>query len=124
MKIYTILIVDDNSQNLDILNKILRARDYTVRISKSGSHALKSIKALPPDLVLLDINMPLMSGYEVCEQIKRDELTGHIPVIFLTADLTAEVKAAGREVGGEGFLCKPFKEEELYSVVESALISR
>lgn len=118
MKGFTILIVDDNRQNLDVLEQILKLKEFAVRMSRSGTHALKSINALLPDLVLLDVNMPGMNGYEVCEQLKHSEKTRHVPVLFLTADYTEQVRAEGKQAGGDGFLEKPFKAGDIYAAIE------
>lgn len=80
-----ILVVDDNLQNLKLLIAILDKRDYLARPVNSGALALRVVQAAPPDLVLLDINMPEMDGYEVCEKLKEDPRTRDIPVIFLSA---------------------------------------
>ena len=79
----SILLVDDNPNNLKLLAEILTENGFQVRASNSGRYALKSIKLYPPDLILLDIRMPEMDGYEVCRQLKADPLFANIPVIFI-----------------------------------------
>ena len=81
----SILIVDDTAANLQVLAGMLKDRGYKVRPVPSGRLALLAARRDPPDLILLDINMPEMNGYEVCEQLKADELLGKIPVIFISA---------------------------------------
>src|SRR3989338_10305144 len=106
----TLLVVDDTPENIDVLRGILGA-DYTVKIATSGQLALKIIAAQPPDLILLDIMMPGMDGYEVCRQIKGNEATRHIPVIFVTALGEIKDEALGFELGaaeiGRAHVCTP-----------------
>src|SRR3990167_4928112 len=102
----TLLVVDDTPENIDVLRGILGA-DYTVKIATSGQLALKIIAAQPPDLILLDIMMPGMDGYEVCRQIKGNEATRHIPVIFVTALGEIKDEALGFELGAADYIVKP-----------------
>ena len=82
-----ILIVDDTPENLRLLMKILEEQGYEVRPASDGSHALSTAHTEPPDLILLDIRMPQMDGYEVCERLKADPRTCDIPVIFISQNL-------------------------------------
>ena len=102
----TLLIVDDTPENIDVLRGILGA-DYTVKIANSGQLAMKIVAAQPPDLILLDVMMPGMDGYEVCRQIKANEATRHIPVIFVTALGEAEDETLGFELGAADYIVKP-----------------
>ena len=102
----SVLVVDDMTDNIDILRGILKSY-YDVRIAKSGAMALKSIESKIPDLVLLDIMMPGMNGYEVCREIKRNPETAHVPVIFITAMTSVEDERKGFEVGAVDFITKP-----------------
>lgn len=102
----TLLVVDDTPENIDVLRGILGA-DYTVKIATSGQLALKIVAAQPPDLILLDIMMPGMDGYEVCRQIKGNEATRHIPVIFVTALGEIKDEALGFELGAADYIVKP-----------------
>ena len=102
----TLLIVDDTPENIDVLHGILGA-DYTIKIANSGQVALKIAAAQPPDLILLDVMMPGMDGYEVCRQIKANEATRHIPVIFVTALGETEDETLGFELGAEDYIIKP-----------------
>src|SRR5919199_3703850 len=90
-----ILIVDDNPDNLRLLAKILESQGYIVRKSLTGRMALQGVQRDPPDLILLDITMPDMDGYQVCQQLKANEKTAHIPIIFISAldQVTAKVQA-------------------------------
>ncbi len=117
----SILIVDDTPANLQVLAGMLKDRGYKVRPVPSGKLALLAAKREPPDLILLDINMPEMNGYEVCEHLKGDELLAGIPVIFISAltDQLDKVKAFA--TGGLDYITKPFQMEELHARVETHL---
>jgi diguanylate cyclase (GGDEF)-like protein len=108
-----ILVVDDNLDNLRVLSASLVERGYQVRCVKNGAMALVTAQKSPPNLILLDINMPEMNGYEVCQQLKSDDRTRDIPVIFLSAldDVLDKVKAF--QVGGVDYITKPFQIEEI-----------
>ncbi|MBE9092941.1 response regulator [Tychonema sp. LEGE 07203] len=116
-----ILVVDDTPANLRLLAGILNGNGYKVRPVPSGELALSAAKGMPPDLILLDIMMPEMNGYEVCEKIKADERTRDIPVIFISAinDVLDKVKAFA--VGGVDYITKPFQMEEVLVRVETHL---
>ena len=114
-----ILAVDDAPENLDIVKNLL-ASQYTVKAAINGPMALKIASKQPPDLVLLDIQMPGMNGYEVCRQLKADPTTAAIPVIFLTgeSDVAANIDAAG----GDGYAAKPIDPEVLLPMIEKHLV--
>ncbi|MBI9047262.1 MAG: EAL domain-containing protein [Anaerolineaceae bacterium] len=116
-----ILIVDDNPANLNILSQILEQEGYTIRAVRNGTMVMNSIKAEPPDLILLDIIMPEINGFEVCKQIKLDQNTADIPIIFISAldDLTNKVYAF--QVGGLDYITKPFQVEEVLARVRTHL---
>ena len=116
-----ILVVDDTPANLRLLAGILNGKGYKVRPVPNGELALSAARGMPPDLILLDIMMPEMNGYEVCEKIKADERTRDIPVIFISAinDVLDKVKAF--EVGGVDYITKPFQMEEVLVRVETHL---
>ncbi len=101
-----ILVVDDTPENIDVLCGILGA-DYTIKIANSGQLALKIAAAQLPDLILLDIMMPVMDGYEVCRQLKADPLARAIPVIFITARAETEDEVQGLALGAVDYLTKP-----------------
>ena len=101
-----ILAVDDTPENLDTVKSIL-VPDYIVKAAINGMVALKIAGRKPPDLILLDIMMPGMDGYEVCRQLKSDSSTAHIPVIFLSGDQDSSSKAKGLELGAADFVTKP-----------------
>lgn len=104
----TILVVDDTPENIDILNGLLQ-KDYKIKVAVNGKIALKICQSpAPPDIVLLDIMMPEMDGYEVCSKLKESEKTKNIPVIFLTAKDQAEDEAKGFSLGAVDYIKKPF----------------
>src|ERR1035437_6404886 len=116
-----ILMVDDTPANLLLLEKMLMERGYKARPVLSGKLALLAARTEPPDLILLDIAMPEMNGYEVCEQLKADAALKDIPVIFISAlnETIDKVKAFG--VGGVDYVTKPFQFEEVYARVQTHL---
>jgi len=106
----TILVVDDTIENLDILRGILAA-DYQLLVANSGQKALDIISGKRPDLILLDIMMPEMDGYEVCKRVKNDLATKHIPIIFVTAKDEVEDEKEGFELGAVDYITKPVNPE-------------
>ncbi|MEN9204281.1 MAG: response regulator [Thermostichales cyanobacterium BF4_bins_65] len=114
-----VLLVDDTPDNLRLLSSILSDQGYKVRSVIRGSMALTAVQASPPELILLDITMPEMSGYEVCQRLKQDPKTADIPVIFISAldDVLDKVKAF--RVGGVDYISKPFQLEEVLARVET-----
>jgi sigma-B regulation protein RsbU (phosphoserine phosphatase) len=119
-----ILIVDDTPANLRLLAQMLSERGFIVRAVTSGARALESLHVTPPDLILLDIRMPEMDGYEVCERIKKDAQTSDIPIIFISALNEIEDKVKGFNVGGVDYITKPFQFEEVLARVETHLSLR
>lgn len=117
----SVLMVDDTPANLELLSGMLKGRGYKVRAAVSGALALQAVRNDPPDLILLDISMPEMNGYEVCAQLKADEKLKDIPVIFLSAlsETIDKVKAFG--AGGVDYITKPFQFEEVEARVETHL---
>lgn len=116
-----ILIVDDNPANLRLLSDILRAKGYEARRAISGSLALKSLEATIFDLVLMDINLPGMNGYEICEKIKQNSKTKHIPVIFISAYDEPLDKVKAFQVGGTDYITKPLNNEEVIARIENQI---
>jgi signal transduction histidine kinase len=116
-----ILAVDDTPENLRLLTNLLREYDYKVRPVPNGTMALSVIEMSPPDLILLDIMMPDINGYEVCSKLKQSPKYAHIPVIFISAidDMIDKIKAF--EVGGVDYITKPFQVEEVLARVEAHL---
>ncbi|MCX5793715.1 MAG: response regulator [Elusimicrobia bacterium] len=116
-----VLMVDDTPANLELLSGMLKGRGYKVRAAVSGKLALQAARNDPPDLILLDINMPEMDGYAVCGELKADEKLKDIPVIFLSAlnETMDKVKAFGS--GGVDYITKPFQFEEVEARVATHL---
>jgi DNA-binding NtrC family response regulator len=116
-----ILVVDDTPANLRLLTELLTRQNYHVRPASNGALALKSVAAKIPDLILLDVNMPGMDGYEVCRRLKADEKSGRIPVIFISAFGDTRQKVTGFEAGGVDYITKPFEAEEVLARVRTHL---
>jgi two-component system, sensor histidine kinase and response regulator len=114
-----ILIVDDVAQNLQVLNATLSEHGYRVAASKSGEQAFKALERIRPDLILLDIMMPGMDGYTVCQRLKENPGTQNIPVIFLTAKSESEDMIKGFQCGGVDYITKPFQTPELLARVRT-----
>src|SRR5688572_12082049 len=116
-----ILVVDDAPANLQVLAGMLKDRGYKARPVPSGKLALVAARRDPPDLILLDINMPEMNGYEVCERLKADDELKGIPVIFISALTEPLDKVKAFAIGGVDYITKPFQMEELHARVETHL---
>jgi len=116
-----LLVVDDTPDNLRLLSTMLLDKGYKVRAVINGEMALKAARSTPPDLILLDITMPQMNGYEVCQHLKADAKTSGIPVIFLSALDQVLDKVTAFAVGGVDYITKPFHLEEVLARVENQL---
>jgi adenylate cyclase len=112
MEKQTILVVDDTPENIDVLVGLLKA-DYKVKAAPNGEKALKVVEKSVPDLILLDIMMPVMDGYETCRKLKEDPRFSEIPIIFLTAKTETEDIVKGFDLGAVDYLTKPFNPPEL-----------
>lgn len=118
---HTILIVDDNPNNLRILSQMVQSMGHEIRVAKDGIAALASIRGAIPDLVLLDINMPIMDGYETCRQIKADPALCEIPVIFVSTNTEEFNKSLGFEVGAVDYITKPLSMGETKARINTHL---
>ena len=116
-----VLVVDDTPANLQLLANMLKERGYKTRPVPSGILALQAAQSDPPDVILLDINMPEMNGYEVCERLKADEQLKEIPVIFISALNEILDKVRAFSVGGVDYITKPFQIDEVQARVETHL---
>jgi adenylate cyclase len=114
----TILVVDDEERNVRLLEAVLVSHGYDVVSAGSGQEALERVAAAVPDLVLLDIQMPGMDGYEVCRRLRKEPATGFLPVVMVTSSDT-EVRVNAIEVGADDFITKPFNQQELLARVRS-----
>ncbi|MEM9542156.1 MAG: response regulator, partial [Cyanobacteria bacterium P01_E01_bin.42] len=115
MKNSTILIVDDNPTNLSVIVDYLEDCGLTISVSRNGESGIKRAKFIHPDLILLDVMMPGIDGFETCHRLKADEETRDIPVIFMTALTNSEDKVKGFAVGGVDYVTKPIQHEEVYA---------
>ena len=113
----TILIVDDKTNNLLLLSKYLDRANYQTLIAQDGKKAIATAKALQPDLILLDVMMPGIDGFGVCQHLRSEETTKHIPIIFMTALAETKDKVEGFKVGAVDYITKPVEEEELLARV-------
>jgi sigma-B regulation protein RsbU (phosphoserine phosphatase) len=120
----SILIVDDTQANLRLLSQILTKRGYRVRAVTNGARALASVEAEPPDLILLDIRMPGMDGYQVCQRLKEQPQGRDIPILFISALDEVHEKMKAFAIGGLDYITKPFQLEEVVARVETHLSLR
>ncbi|MBW2204484.1 MAG: response regulator, partial [Deltaproteobacteria bacterium] len=116
----TILVVDDTEANVDILVDAL-GESYDVSVAMDGREAVETVEEEAPDLILLDIMMPEMDGYEVCQRLKADERYASIPIIFLTALTEIENKTKGFQMGAVDYITKPFEITEVQARVKTHL---
>lgn len=116
----SILIVDDTPANIDLLRGLLSSR-YSLKVATSGPLALKLARSALPDLILLDVMMPDMNGYEVCAKLKQDEATQHIPVIFVTAESDQQAETRGFRLGAADYVTKPISAPILLARIKTHL---
>lgn len=120
----TILVVDDTPDNLTLVSNLLK-KDYRVRVAINGEKALKiAFSDAPPDLILLDVMMPGMDGYEVCQKLRNSEATAHIPIIFLTAKSEVEDERKGLSLGASDYITKPISPPILEARVKTHLAAK
>jgi len=115
-----VLAVDDTPENLDVVKGLL-IPTYVVKAAVNGMMALKIAEKQAPDLILLDIRMPQMDGYEVCRRLKANEATADIPVIFLTGESDAASESEASEAGAVGFITKPIDPDTLLAKINACL---
>jgi len=120
----SLLLVDDTLENLRVLGNMLGQEGYEVRPISSGRQALQAVEHDPPDLVLLDVSMPDMDGYEVCRQLRAKDHLKDVPVIFLTAWTDRAYMVKAFDVGGADYVTKPFLFEEVLARVSTHLALR
>ncbi len=116
-----ILIVDDMPDNVQIISLMLKTKGYKVRSALNGKLALQIVRDNPPDLILLDVNMPEMNGYEVCERLKADDKSKEIPVIFITGLTETADMVKAFSIGAVDYIAKPFQLEEVCARVKTHL---
>ncbi len=117
----SILVVDDKPDNLRLLSKLFLEHNYNVRLAPNGDRALATIQKEAPDLILLDIMMPGTGGFDVCKQLKADEQTAKIPIIFISALDETSDKVKAFSLGGVDYISKPFQEKEVLARVKTHL---
>jgi putative two-component system response regulator len=117
-----ILAVDDTPENLDVVKGLLTP-EFVVKAAVNGMMALKIVEKQPPDLILLDIRMPQMDGFEVCRKLKANEASADIPVIFLTGESDGASEAEALETGAAGFITKPIDPDVLLAKISDCLKS-
>ena len=116
-----LLVVDDTPANLNVLCELLEVEGYNISIALNGPNALEIAREVAPDLILLDVMMPEMDGYEVCRRLQADPRTSDIPVVFVTAKDLTEGVVAGFDAGGVDYITKPFREREVLARVQTHL---
>ncbi|RPJ57193.1 MAG: response regulator, partial [Dehalococcoidia bacterium] len=117
----TLLIVDDAPENLKLLCDYLRSFGFNVSVADNGESALKQAVENKPDLILLDVVMPVMDGFETCRRLKEDERTRDIPIIFMTALVNTADKVKGFELGAVDHIAKPLQPEEVLARITTHL---
>ncbi|MEO1375598.1 MAG: response regulator [Cyanobacteria bacterium J06635_10] len=112
-KLETILVIDDSPTNLEILHDVLGGAGYEVLVEMDGVSGIEQVENNPPDLILLDVMMPKIDGFETCRRLQENPLTKHIPIIFITALTEADEKVKGLNLGAVDYITKPFEQEEV-----------
>jgi signal transduction histidine kinase len=112
-KIETILVIDDSPTNLEILHDVLGSAGYEVLVEMDGASGIEQVESNPPDLILLDVMMPKIDGFETCRRLQANPCTKDIPIIFITALTEAEEKVKGLNLGAVDYITKPFEQEEV-----------
>jgi len=118
----TILVVDDNPTNIELLLVYLYEKKYRILVTRDGASAIKRAVSVKPDLILLDIMMPGMNGFETCEHLKKTPETKNIPIIFMTALADLDTKLKGFEYGAVDYITKPFQKAEVVARIQTHLI--
>jgi len=114
-----VLLVDDIPENIQILHQILNTGEYSFAIASNGEETLQLVKEKIPDLILLDVMMGDMDGFEVCSRLKKDPKTADVPIVFLTAKVELEDKVTGLELGAVDYITKPFEAAEVTARVHT-----
>ena len=121
---YRILVVDDEAEVRDVLNALLTMKGYEVITAADGMAAVTQAQQYRPDLMLLDISMPRMSGFQTCQMIRRMKDCSTIPVIFLTAKKAEADRKFGERLGGNAYVTKPYNQQKLLKLIEKILRER
>ena len=118
-----VLVIDDEPDVVRLINKVLSGRGHVVQIARDGASALARVAHEPPDMIVLDSDLPKIDGAEVCRRLKSDKATAAIPVVMMTSDYI-DIYDVGAEAGPDAFVVRPFVRETLWNVVERALFKR
>jgi len=116
-----ILLADDEEDIKTVVTMFLESQGYEVVTAYDGLDTLEKVRSEKPDLILLDIMMPVLDGYEVCKRLKEDEQTAHIPILILSAAAHAESVKRGLKAGAQDYIIKPFEPEKLHEKIEQVL---
>jgi CheY-like chemotaxis protein len=116
-----VLLIDDDPHMVDLVSGSIKAEDYEVRWAKNGVEGLQAADAAPPDVVLLDVEMPGMGGYEVCRILRHGDKTRHIPVVMLTSSTDPELSRMAYLAGAQACVPKPFRREGLLAAISAAI---
>ena len=119
-----ILVVDDNPDQIDLIRLVFEKAGFAIGTAANGTDALVKIRSISPDLIILDLMLPGLNGFDICETLRKDPLTASVPIIMLTGLRSEFGRLAGLESGANEFLTKPFKVEELVSKVDKLLRGR
>lgn len=117
----TILVVDDDAMNREVMEAFLSSEGYEILLANTGKLALQLVSDNLPDLIILDVKMPDMNGYDVCTHLKQDDTTRHIPIMIVTGFDSDEDRQAAQSAGADRFLSRPFSGNELIDQVKSTL---
>ena len=118
-----VLVIDDEPEITEIISAFLSNAGYEVKVENSSVEGMSVVKSFMPDVILLDIMMPVMDGYEVCSKLKKEPALAHIPVLFLTGKDAKDDAGMSFQSGGDLFIKKPFSCERLLNMVKMVLIS-
>jgi DNA-binding response OmpR family regulator len=116
-----ILVVEDNPDQLELVRLILEKEGFAIGTAANGSEALIKTRSISPDLIILDLMLPGLNGFDICETLRKDPLTASVPIVMLTGLCSQFGRLAGLESGANDFLTKPFNPEELVSKVDKLL---
>ena len=121
MKQKKILIIEDNEASLKLLDTYLRKEGYKTIVGQNGYEGLNLARKEKPDLIVLDLMLPGLDGYEVCRRLKEDQQTSHLPIMVLSARYEQEGRSMARDMGADAYVPKPFSSSHLYDVVRTLL---
>ncbi|NJC72333.1 response regulator [Planosporangium thailandense] len=119
----TVLVIDDDPDVRELLTAQLSCEGYHVRVAEDGPSGLAAARTISPDIIVLDVRMPQMTGFDVCTRLRAETSTAHVPVLILSAYANpADMRAPGHAAGADGYLLKPYRREDLVDRIEALLI--